>query len=288
MAADSYVRNEQDAVLVQTYLRAGVKRAWIEDRLVRVINGAKAKMAEFKDEFKRMGVYILLGDSDVNGKREIYIGQGIIIDRFRRHVSEKDFWNQFVAFISRDRDNDWTTTDTEYLEHVMIQDARRNPDLILQQNDTNMPKVGEAKSHVLEQLFGDIKILLSALNIDVFSLTRMSENEQDIYSMDARGAKADGYFNSESKFVVKKGSYARKGDAPSLIDSYKNIRKQLVDGKILVEDSDTLYKFADDYQFNSLSSAAGVVSGQQMPGPQTWKHKKSGRFYKDIQEEMLR
>jgi hypothetical protein len=73
------------------------------------------------------------------------------------------------------------------------------------------------------------------------------------------------------QFVVKAGSLARKNEGASLQPTYKNLRAQLRQSGVLVDDGSQSYRFVQDYAFTAATAAAQVVSGQTMNGRLAWK-----------------
>jgi hypothetical protein len=61
------------------------------------------------------------------------------------------------------------------------------------------------------------------------------------------------------------------------------LKDKLREEGILMDDGDRL-RFAQDYEFEASSAAAGVISGAQMSGPKYWKTLE-GRTLRDIEVE---
>lgn len=56
-----------------------------------------------REEFKNPGIYILLGKNEKN-EDAAYIGEGEpVIDRIKDHLVKKDFWNEVILFVSKDK-----------------------------------------------------------------------------------------------------------------------------------------------------------------------------------------
>lgn len=71
------------------------------------------------------------------------------------------------------------------------------------------------------------------------------------------------------KFIVRKGSQARKDISKSISGNYIALRNQLIKQRILVDDGQYL-RFTVDYPFTSSSAASNTVVGRQSPGPRMW------------------
>ena len=72
------------------------------------------------------------------------------------------------------------------------------------------------------------------------------------------------------KYVVRKGSEARKTENPSLGNHYRKIRKQLLEEGVWVDGGGDVYIFTRDHAFDSRSTSASVVKGSQTAGPGAW------------------
>lgn len=69
-----------------------------------------------REELNHTGVYFLFGQSDEDEMPQVYIGEAEnIMSRIRQHLSEKDFWTECVAFISKD--NNLNKAHIKYLEN---------------------------------------------------------------------------------------------------------------------------------------------------------------------------
>lgn len=80
------------------------------------------------------------------------------------------------------------------------------------------------------------------------------------------------------KFIVHKGSKAKKQFSKSLSQSRKRIRKKLLDQKILVDlvDTGSDLKLTQDYEFNSPSEAASILLGGNYSGNKEWRKDDQG------------
>ncbi|MEX2169692.1 MAG: DUF4357 domain-containing protein [Pirellulales bacterium] len=74
----------------------------------------------------------------------------------------------------------------------------------------------------------------------------------------------------ERSMTVLKGSEAANWTANSLPNQYRELRQQLIDMGILIEENRRL-QFASDYKFSHASDAASVVAGNSRSGFDTWK-----------------
>jgi hypothetical protein len=88
------------------------------------------------------------------------------------------------------------------------------------------------------------------------------------------------------QFIVTSGSLARKYETVSLQPTYRNLRKQLLDNGVLVEQDQNSYRFTQDYPFGAPSAAAQVVSGSTVNGRAAWKTA-GGQTLADWQDAQL-
>lgn len=72
-----------------------------------------------------------------------------------------------------------------------------------------------------------------------------------------------------SGFVVRKGSTARLDETPSLAESKKRLRRQLVEQGVLLR-SGSGWTFGRDHLFNSPTEAASVIAGTNCNGRDVW------------------
>jgi hypothetical protein len=89
---------------------------------------------------------------------------------------------------------------------------------------------------------------------------------------------------TDQGYIVLKGSEAKKELSPSCTETYRNMRRKLLETNILMEENGQLI-FAEDAVFNSPSAASNMVLGRNSNGFTEWINGK-GKTFKEIQEEM--
>ena|SRR5690554_808585 len=63
----------------------------------------KIKEYSIRPEFRKPGVYILIGKGE-NNEVAAYIGEAeVIADRLAHHIANKDFWNEVIFFGNKDK-----------------------------------------------------------------------------------------------------------------------------------------------------------------------------------------
>ncbi|MGN6181313.1 MAG: GIY-YIG nuclease family protein [Mucilaginibacter sp.] len=225
-----------------------------------------------REEFKNPGIYILLGKNDKNDDAA-YIGEGEpVIDRIKDHLSKKDFWNEVILFVSKDKY--LNKASIKYLEnrlHTIGNTANRY--FIYNNNTPTMSGVSEAEQAELEEFLSNIKLLTSTLGHKIFeNITETLEKKISdnilFFCKNNSGAVAQGSPSTEG-FIVFENSYFMKDYQPSLTESIRNERaKMLIDGTLT--DEGTVFRLTKPYTFTSSSRAAAMILGRSATGPGEW------------------
>jgi hypothetical protein len=265
-----------------------------------VVPRTSLSAAAKRPEVQRTGIYILIGrDSDKPGVSKIYFGEGdTVLTRLSAHDKdlEKDFWEEAVVFVSKDEN--LTKAHGRFLEARLInlaQQAKRCTVI----NATEPPNEGrlpEADEVEMEEFITQARLLMGTLGYDLFSPVIIPSVQDDVaaqptsttefvYSGEGFSAVA-AVDASSGQFVVRRESTARKQEAHSLQQTYKNLRANLVANGILADDNQC-YRFTQDYAFTTPSPAAQVVSGQSINGRTAWKLTNSETTYAQWQDASL-
>ncbi|MGI6301298.1 MAG: GIY-YIG nuclease family protein [Verrucomicrobiota bacterium] len=237
--------------------------------------------AKSRPEFERTGVYILVGTTDKSDLPVIYIGQGDrLIDRFRQHYSQKEFWTSMIFFTAKDEG--LNRAHVQHMESRLISLAREAKKCELDNSASPIPpNLSEAEKADVESFLLDILSILPLVGLSVFEKSQSNLRKKDLLSMKGKGIQAFGGEVPEG-FFVQKGSFATLYEVPSIHKGIADLRSRLLDQGIL-EMADGKYVFTQDYTFNSPSYAAGVVLGRGANGRTEWKNSK-GLTLKEIQE----
>lgn len=245
-----------------------------------------------RPEFDNPGIYCLKGDpTDEAFAEKIYIGEAENIKtRIKQHLSDpnKDF-NEIVFFISKDEL--LTKTQIRYLESRLIQLAIEAKTAEIENgNSPNLPTLHEADISDMEYFLEQIKLMLPVMGFRfLISSTvkyQSSENKnlerkaQELFEIKTKSFKAKMY-ESDQGYIVMKGSEAKKNLSKSTTETYRNLRRKLLETKILVDKGDKL-EFTEDAIFNSPSAASNMVLGRNSNGFTEWVNSK-GKFFKEIQ-----
>ena len=259
--------------------------------------------ASRREELKRTGVY-LLWDIGESGQSRAYVGEGDSLrPRLDRHQKKKDFWTHAVAFTSKDEN--LNKAHVQYLESRLIQLAGEAKRCELDnENVPNPPSLSEPDKADAELFLADMLLCLPVLGVSFFKKTgepasadqgpsplakesvpsSSGNRESTALFLRAKGIEAEGYEDAGG-FVVRSGSQAVKDEAPGIRASRSDLRKKLVDQGVL-EDRGSAFAFAQDWEFNSPSMAAGVLLGMSRNGRTAWQDR-NGRSLKEIQEAAL-
>lgn len=221
-----------------------------------------------REELTNTGVYFLFGKDDDSNIDQVYIGEAEnIYNRLLQHLSEKDFWNECVVFISKD--NNLNKAHVKYLENRMYIIAKESGRYEL--TNSNIPtlaSLSESDIAEMEEFIENAKLLLSAVGHKVLENATGSTVNKNIskFIIENTDLKAIGSPTSDG-FVIYKSSKVSKTVTNSLTKSIINKRQNLLDTGIINSD----YIFTQDFLFSSPSIAAAIVVGYSINGRTAWK-----------------
>lgn len=248
-----------------------------------------------RDEFNNPGIYCLKGDpTDEAFNERIYIGEAENIKaRLKQHLSDpnKDF-KELIFFISKDEL--LTKTQIRYLESRMVQIAiNAKTAQIDNGNSPSLPTLHEADISDMEYFLEQMKLILPVMGFN-FLISSTASNTKAIYESEKNNVHTT-YFiktktfkatmqETDQGYIVLKGSEAKKELSPSCTETYRNMRRKLLETNIMIEKSGKLV-FAEDAIFNSPSAASNMVLGRNSNGFTEWVNK-SGKTFKEVQEQI--
>lgn len=259
-----------------------------------------------RDEAKRTGVYILLGeDPDALGGRRVYIGEGDNVSRRLYHHSRakeklgKDFWDRAVVLTSKDIN--LTKAHVRYLESRFIELAHEAKRASLENGTApEVQRLPEADVSDMEYYIDQAKIILPVLGVNLFRTgARHMQNStpEDIASA-VHTETFDLHFKKanisaiaqevDGEFIVLAGSEARDQWIGVPGRGYSSLRRKLEEDQVLEIDTMTGHRrFTQDYPFASPSAAASTILGRAANGPESWTHRESGLSYASWQDHGL-
>ena len=263
---------------IQIFLPDGsprsVKIAEITNRVVKAVLVPRNKInyISTRNELNNVGIYFLFGEAVDKVKPIVYIGEAEdCLDRLKQHNRKKEFWNHAVVMVSKI--NAFTKSHVKYLEHIAIDNAKES-NRYETENLTapSKPFVTESMEADLLDSFETIKILISTLGFPVYDkIGKEQITSKELLFLNGRNVKAEGDLIDDG-FVVFKGSQAKKETVPSCHDYLINLRQKLLNNEIIIEKNGN-FEFAQDYVFNSPSTAGGVVLGRSTNGWTKWKNR---------------
>ena len=241
-----------------------------------------------RKEFQSAGVYVLVGPGETVLPR-VYIGEAEVLrKRLDNHHQNNEFWTRFVAFTSRD--GNLNKAHVRYLEARMIALAKaaKRAEIANGTAPPN-PSLSEAETADVESFLGDMLLIFPLLEVNAFQLsgtpTTLPQNVTAgpvAASLHLTGPRAQGTgADTPEGFIVKAGSKARAAAVPSIHKWLVDLRETLLAQGILSPQGDQLV-FAQDYAFDSPSSAAGVLLGRTANGRTEWKTA-DGKTLKELQ-----
>jgi hypothetical protein len=227
-------------------------------------------------------VYLLFGKDD-EGKDQVYIGEAeSILKRLSQHLTQKDFWNEAIVFLSKD--DNLNNAHIKYLENRLFDLARITNRYRIENSITpTQSSISESDKAEMEEFIENIKMMVNTLGHKVFEEKRefKAKRKQESFFIKAvRGADGQGEPTSEG-FLVLKGSKAAGTITPSFSASLSQLRETLIDEGIL-KTKDEYLEFVEDNIFSSPSTAAAIVMGRAANGLIEWK-KKDGTTLKDFE-----
>ena len=243
-----------------------------------------------RPEVKRTGVYILVGPSDVStSEQAVYVGEGDEVwTRLLSHDDKKDFWTWAIILVSKD--DNLTKAHVRWLEARLVREitAARRAEV---KNGTGPDggKLPEADVADMETYLEHVRLLLPTLGANVFEAPSLSPGDHASLKLELKweDAKAECVVR-DGQFVVTEGSTARVKEVDSLQEYVREQRRRLRKSGVLVPMADgALFRFVQEYAFDSPSAAAGVVTGTSVNGRAHWKVKDAGLSYRDWQEKQL-
>lgn len=250
-----------------------------------------------RPEFDNPGIYCLKGDpTDEAFDEKIYIGEAENVrSRLKQHLSDpnKDF-KELIFFVSKDEL--LTKTQIRYLESRLVQlafDAKTAQ--IDNGNYPSLPTLHEADISDMEYFLEQIKLILPVMGFNFLISSTISYKEADksnvkteiheTYFIKTKTFKAT-MIETDQGYIVVKGSEAKKILSNSCTETYRNMRRKLLETQIMIESNeiDKLI-FAEDAVFNSPSAASNMILGRNSNGFTEWVNK-SGITFKEIQERI--
>jgi hypothetical protein len=244
----------------------------------------KIKDCNDREDLANTGIYMLFG-KDQNETDQVYIGEAEeTLKRLIQHLSEKDFWNEAIVFISKDEN--LNKAHVKYVESRLYQIAKSVGRYeVINKGTPTQSAISESDRAEMEEYISNVKLLVNTLGHKLFEEKRetSTRTKANIFSIKAaRGADAQGQLSAEG-FVVFKGSMAAGSTVDSTSEPVLRLRQTLIDKGVLVAREGYL-EFTVDCIFSSPSSAAMIVMGRPANGLVEWKLQ-DGKTLKEVEEK---
>lgn len=196
-------------------------------------------------------------------------------------MSQKDFWNEVIVFISKDEN--LNKAHIKYLEYRLFEIAKETKRYAIENGNTpTQSSISELDRAEMEEFIENIKLLVNTLGHKVF------ENKRDVVNLQnknllylekgkdtKRTCKAIGEQTTEG-FLVLKSSKITQEIMPSMQKSMQSLREKLISEEIIKD-----FVFQEDYLFSSPCTAASIVLGRNSNGLMEWKNK-DGKNLKEL------
>lgn len=248
-----------------------------------------------RPEFDNPGVYCLKGDPTEKAFDErIYIGEAENIkSRLKQHLSDpnKDF-KELIFFVSKDEL--LTKTQIRYLESRLVQLALEAKTAQIDNgNVPSLPTLHEADISDMEYFLEQIKLILPVMGFKFLISSTVAPKATE--ESDLKPEIHETYFiktktfeatmtETDQGYIVAKGSEAKKALSNSCTETYRNMRRKLVETKVMIENGDKLI-FEEDAIFSSPSAASNMILGRNSNGFTEWVNEK-GLTFKEIQDKL--
>lgn len=244
-----------------------------------------SKLIQKIEELTKPGLYFLLTQDEDTNQKQIYIGEADEVNTRINNHYKKDWWNTFIAFISKD--SNLTKAHVRSLEKRFFLIARENTTAFNLQNTSEPPGSKLPKSDIddLEDFISNVIFILQNLGLVDFAKIEDSETtsvtSDNIFYLQLTNERKDESGNNlkarlkitSHGYRLLNGSYIEKEERTSFkkhnyyalrqkIESYNYFKESKYDGCYILE---------KDIDFNSSSAAASVVKNRATNGPKEWK-----------------
>ena len=231
-----------------------------------------------REEAIRPGVYFLIGNDIETGEPSAYVGEAEeVAKRLKQHIS-KEFWNQVVAFVSKDEN--LTKAHIKYLEGKLIEIGNKAGKGVIQNSQSSGARLPESDQAEMDIFLDRILKLLPVLGTSLFSIPEVNKKSVTnklickIKGLIAYGNRTD------NGFIVYKDSEAVLEDRASAVRN--KVRRQILLDKGVLVKQDNCLIFSRDHEFTSPSLAAAAIRGGASNGLTAWKTKE-GKTLKEIE-----
>lgn len=253
-----------------------------------------------RDELKRTGVYVLVGQNPKDLSQEmVYIGESDNIwKRLIQHNNDtsKEFWGKTIIITSKDEN--LTKAHGRYLESRLIQIASQAQRAqVINSTNPEITSLPEPDIADMEYFLAQIQMILPVLGftfamslpkINIVQNSESSDSVSPVFHFSYAGSNAEAQ-EVNGEFIVFEGSTVRKVHTNSIADSYLQMREKLLrEGKLRDSPNSDYWVFSQNVPFQSPSTAANIIGGASLNGRKHWKVKNSDKSYAQWQDEQIK
>lgn len=250
-----------------------------------------------RPEVDRTGVYILFGpDPNDALSMRAYVGEADSVrDRIAQSAGDRGFWETAVVITTSDEA--LTKGHVRYLEARLIEMAIGAGRVSLDNGQTPNPdkrRLPEADKANMEAFLANLKVVLPVIGLDLLkpranvakiSASSPSGTEVRFEIRHKSEVKATAV-EEEGEFIVLKGSEALKEAGYAGMNSYGELKQELIaKGILTASDDGSRYLFNRAHAFKSPSAASAVVLDRNSNGRLEWKVVGSKQTYHQWQQE---
>lgn len=232
---------------------------------------SKLKEAYKLNVIHNTGIYVLLGIDKDTGENKAYIGEAEdIYARLLQHNKNKEFWNECIAFVSKD--NSLNKAHIKYIENKLYIKAKNVKRYLIQNNSKPTNSTLDETDEIKAKKFLDKIMLLTTIYgyhifDDIVSEETIEKNNNLLYLTNNKIEYAKGLLTDEG-FVILKGSKIRDKISTSLSPSLLKYVERERSSKNIQDNV-----FINDHLCSTPSMAAVIILGRNSNGYTEWKNK---------------
>jgi Domain of unknown function (DUF4357) len=230
------------------------------------------------------GIYLLISKDDRSSVAQLYVGEADSISgRIYNHYVQKDWWDTFVAFVSKD--SNLTKAHVRYLEKEFHHIVKQNTAglMIMNESDPTGSKLPPSDIDEMHEFLSNMLFILENLGVVDFAAHGSNVAVEDNYvfylnlgkgRVDAQGKPVQAHMViTEDGYRLLKGSYIDTEEKASFADhAYHALRANLEQQKFFgPTDVSGCLLLSKDADFTSASAAAAVVKNRSVNGRKEWR-----------------
>lgn len=251
----------------------------------------KENPMEYSDyDLARPGVYMLISEDN----KSIYIGESDnVLERLNNHYStdeKTEYWVKTMVFVA-DGNYPLNISQIKYIESKLMEYAKNISQVqIIEINIKNkkpslLPNISTNDKVVAENFLSDIVTMTKILGLDYFDISKaiITADEianKEIFKFFSKNYDAQLVIDGDSFIVLERSKFSKKV-SKSCKQCYIDKRSLLIENGHLVEEGNYLVA-TKNIPFDSVSTAANVVSGRSANGKIEWKTE-IGKTIKDFE-----